>query len=528
MIALYLRLSMADGDLGIDHKDVSNSIENQKALLKNYLQDHPEITGEVAEYADDGYTGTNFNRPAFQRMIEDCRKGTVNTILVKDLSRLGRNYIEVGDYIEQLFPMLGIRFISVTQNYDSNDFIGVGMDFGMQIHNLVASLYSRDISKKQRSAKQIKRKQGISTAGSAPYGYIKDPERKGRFKIDPEAAEIVRKIFGKAIAGCSILSIVEALNEEGIPTPHEYNKEKQIWKNLDSCKTTETECLWNCDKVRRIIQRYDYTGAFVEGRSTPVAIGSSHTRKKPVESWDIIDGLNEPIVSREEYELANSIIRNVNRTKCIAERKYLLKGKVRCGNCRLSLTYVDATIEEVFFCNHKRVTGKHSACCGTNYSARKVEQLVFDSLKNICRVLSWVGQQAEKEHREAVKAFMEKDIAAMDKEIADLRNEKLRQYEAYADGHMSREVFMEKKKRLTEKLDALIQKKDDIQKEHILKNGDFQRIKEKTDMADTFLGEEKLTREMVEIFIDQVYVYDEDHIEIVYKFEDEMSQLLNR
>lgn len=528
MVALYLRLSMSDGDLGIDHKDVSNSIENQKALLKNYLQDHPEITGEVTEYADDGYTGTNFNRPAFKRMIEDCRKGIVNTVLVKDLSRLGRNYIEVGDYVEQLFSMLGIRFISVTQNYDSNDYLGVGMDFGMQINNLVASLYSRDMSKKQRSTRQIKRKQGIAMAGSAPYGYIKNPDLKGRFKVDPEAARVVRKIFEKAIAGNSILSIAEALNEEGIPTPYEYNKEKQHWKNLECSKTPESECLWDRAKVRRIIQRYDYTGAFVEGRTTPAAIGSSHTRKKPVANWDIIDGLNEPIVSKEEYELANTVIRTVHRPDYLVDRKYLLKGKVRCGNCRLSLTYVDGTTEGTFHCNHKRSTGKHSACCEANYSARKLEQLVFDSLKNICQVLSWVGQQEELEHREAVRAFMETDIAAMDKEIASLRNEKLRQYEAYADGHMSKDVFMEKKKQLTEKLDALIQKKDAIQKEHILQNGAYQDVKEITDLADSFLGEESLTRKMVETFIKQIYVYDEDHIEIIYNFEDDIRKILDR
>lgn len=528
MIALYLRLSMSDGDLGVDRKDTSNSIENQKLLLRGYLEDHPEITGEVAEYADDGYTGTNFNRPAFKRMIEDCQKGVVNTILVKDLSRLGRNYIEVGDYVEQLFPILGIRFISVTQNYDSNDFIGVGMDFGMQINNLVASLYSRDMSKKMRSTKATKRKQGILTAGAAPYGYIKDKNRKGRFVIDPEAAEVVRKIFDKAIAGHDMRSIAEELNEEGIDTPHEYNQRTQVWKNLDSAKTPKSETLWNTAKVRRIIQRYDYTGAFVEGRTMPVAIGSSHKRKKPEYEWAIIDGLNEAIVSPEEFELANAIIRSSNRPAYSQNRKYLLKGKIKCGTCKLKMAYGDKTIEPIFYCVHKISTGKHSACCSAHYSEKTIEQLVFHSLKNVCKVLSTVGHQAEQEHRASIKAYMEKDIAAMDKEIELLRNDKVRQYEDYAEGHLSRDVYLEKKKQLSEKLDALIHEKDELQKEHILKNKDFQVVKELKDLADTFLGEQKLTKKMVDHFIKEVVVYDEKHIEIIYKFEDKFKEIMEK
>ncbi|MBE6018656.1 MAG: hypothetical protein E7233_13825, partial [Lachnospiraceae bacterium] len=170
MIALYLRLSLADGDLGNDGKDESNSIESQRAILWDYIHQRDDISGEVEEYIDDGYSGTNFNRPAFQTMLEDMKKGKIVTMLTKDLSRLGRNYIEVGDYIEQIFPMLGVRYIAVNSNYDSNEYLGFTGGLDMSFMNLVNTLYSKDLSKKWRSSVETKWKNGISTSGRMPLG----------------------------------------------------------------------------------------------------------------------------------------------------------------------------------------------------------------------------------------------------------------------------------------------------------------------------------------------------------------------
>ena len=164
-IAFYLRLSVADGDLGKNDKDESNSIENQRILLQTYLKAKELSENDIAEYIDDGYSGLNFDRPAFQRMIEDAKQGKIDTILVKDLSRLGRDYICVGDYLEQIFPVLGIRFIAVNTNYDSNQFLGKTMGLEMSIGNLINTLYSKDLSKKYKTAIQTKWKQGISTSG---------------------------------------------------------------------------------------------------------------------------------------------------------------------------------------------------------------------------------------------------------------------------------------------------------------------------------------------------------------------------
>ena len=198
VIAIYLRLSCEDTD--INSKDESNSIENQRTLLVNFLQDRDDLVDEYIEYVDDGYTGTNFERPEFKRMIEDAKAGKIDTIIVKDFSRFGRDYIGVGDYLEQILPILGIRFISVNNNYDSNDYFGKTMGMDMAIHNLVNNLYSKDISKKIKSALRVKWKNGQWTGGKPPFGYLRDTET-GEWVIDPVAGKYVRAIFDKAIEG---------------------------------------------------------------------------------------------------------------------------------------------------------------------------------------------------------------------------------------------------------------------------------------------------------------------------------------
>ena len=203
---LYLRLSIADGDLGKENKDESNSIDNQRLLLVSFITDREDMSDEYIEYVDDGYSGTNFDRPAFKKMIEDAKAGKIDTVIVKDFSRFGRDYIGVGDYLEQVFPLLGIRFISLNNNYDSKEYIGKTMGLDMAINNLVNNLYSKDISKKLKSALKVKWKNGKWTGSKPPFGYLKDEEH-GCWKIDPVAGKYVRMIFDKAMEGCNTSQI---------------------------------------------------------------------------------------------------------------------------------------------------------------------------------------------------------------------------------------------------------------------------------------------------------------------------------
>ena len=226
-IAFYLRLSLTDGDLGKDHKEESNSIENQRLLLQSFVEAREDLYGDIREFIDDGYSGTNFERPAFKEMIEEAKKGKIQVIIVKDFSRLGRDYIGVGDYLEQVLPILGIRFISLNNNYDSNDYLGKTMGMDMAIHNLVNNLYSKDISKKLKSALRVKWRNGQWTGGKPPFGYLRNKET-GEWLIDPVAGKYVRMVFDKAIEGCNTSQISYYMNEKKIPTPGRYNNENGL------------------------------------------------------------------------------------------------------------------------------------------------------------------------------------------------------------------------------------------------------------------------------------------------------------
>lgn len=226
MIAAYQRISRADGDLGKDGKDKSNSIENQKELIQRYISHKESLQNlPVMDFVDDGYTGSNFDRPGFQKMMDGVRSGEIDTIIVKDLSRFGRDYIGVGEYMEQIFPLLGVRLISINDNYDSSNYNGTTLGMDLVVSNLVNTMYCRDAGKKLRTANRVKWRKGISTASAAPFGYQFDPNRKGSYIIDPPAAKIVRRIFDLAILGLGTREIAMALNDENAPVPSVYNRE---------------------------------------------------------------------------------------------------------------------------------------------------------------------------------------------------------------------------------------------------------------------------------------------------------------
>ena len=227
-IAIYLRLSLADGDLKKGSKDESNSIENQRMLLHDYIGKQEDLFGEIVEYVDDGYTGTNFNRPAFQKMIVDLKQGNIKVIMVKDLSRLGRDYIGVGDYIEQIFPLMGVRFIAVNNSFDSMKLNNGTPGIEVAVSNLVNNMYSRDIAKKIRAALETNWKNGKATCTNVPFGYVWNKKGGRRWEIDPEAAVCVKKVFELALSGCNTTQIAYGMNELNLPTPGLYAKRKNL------------------------------------------------------------------------------------------------------------------------------------------------------------------------------------------------------------------------------------------------------------------------------------------------------------
>jgi len=522
-IAIYLRLSEADGDLGVDGKDESNSIENQRTLLHNYIDAREDLDGEIVEYVDDGYSGTNFDRPSFKRMIEDAKKGKIQVIIVKDLSRLGRDYIVAGDYIEQIFPMLQIRFIAANNGYDSGKNNNAGMGFDIAISNLINTFYSRDLSKKMKAANKIRWKNGISTSGHAPFGYVKSLEEKGKFVIDPDAAKIVRFIFERAMEGRNTSEIVHMLNENKYPTPWVYNQTKKHWK-LSEPVTAEKERLWDSSMVCRVLRKYDYTGAMVMGRKRSLTVGAKKGKLQPQSEWTVVEGIHEPIVTQEEFKLANLVIRQRKPHDFVIGQNYALKGKVRCGNCRRCLYYEATTYKEYFVCRHGKQIGKHSECCKEEYPVEHIDALVWEALKKQLSTLESLGVKARDKAKEQMKA-VKISRKFLEGEIVKLKAEKIRQYELYADGVTSKQQYLRKKTELSATLENLEQDCKAQAEEYDYQNELWESASTLSEMAKSFAGETKLSRQLVSAFIENVYIYDPKRVEIIFRHEDEVVRL---
>lgn len=320
--AVYLRLSKEDGDVAEGSRLISNSISNQKALIMDFLKSHTEIKVHSV-YADDGYSGVNFEHPNFQRMLEDIRGGIINCVIVKDLSRFGRNYIEAGRYIEKIFPMMGVRFIAVTDGYDSLNNAG-GSEMMVPFKNLINDAYSRDISIKIRSNLEVKRKRGEYTGAFVAYGYQKSPEDKNQIVIDEYAAGVVKDIFRMKLLGMSQQAIADALNDKGILPPLAYKN--SIGIRLKTSFDTGEPLKWNPVSITRVLKNEIYTGVLIQGKQTTPNYKVKTRIIKPESQWTRTEDSHEAIISRRDFELVQELLGLDTRCTPGGGRVYPLAG----------------------------------------------------------------------------------------------------------------------------------------------------------------------------------------------------------
>lgn len=304
--AAYIRLSREDGD-----KAESDSIMNQKEMLRTYVENHGELVFKDF-YVDDGYSGTNFSRPGFQKMMRDIERGEIDCIVVKDLSRFGRDYIETGRYLERYFPEKGVRFIAVADRIDS---LERTYNLFLPLKNILNEQYARDISEKVHATMRSKQKSGQFIGAFAAYGYRKDPENKNHLLVDEQAASIVRKIFTEYMEGKSIREIAEELNAQKIPSPSAYKKQKgQKFRNG---KNISEDQPWTYSGVCRILHSELYTGAMVQGKKEQYM----HRRQRQCrpEEWIVVKGTHEALIEPDLWKMVQSKLRERagNRKKVI-------------------------------------------------------------------------------------------------------------------------------------------------------------------------------------------------------------------
>ena len=322
---MYLRLSREDGD-----STESNSISNQRQIIKSYARDNDFKV--VAEYVDDGFSGSNFDRPKFKKMIQDLEEKKFKTIIVKDLSRFGRDYIESGKYLQKIFPEKGIRFISVNDNYDSENADVSDTHLILPIRNFINDSYCRDISMKVKSSKEIKRKNGEFIGAFAPFGYKKDSKNKHKLVVDTEVSHIIERIFNMKIDGYSSKTIADFLNSIGCVTP---SKHKENSGDNHTTGFIVKDSKWDAKMVNRIITNKVYIGVLEQGKTRKLNYKSKREVEVNEEDWIVINDSHKPIISKSIYALANKMmLRDVKQS---ADIPHILSGMLYCKDCGSSM-----------------------------------------------------------------------------------------------------------------------------------------------------------------------------------------------
>lgn len=530
-VGLYIRLSKEDSGKGNQ-----NTVENQQNLLQDYVKDKPDM--KVYEvYTDNGFSGTNFERPAFQKMMEDAKRGMINCIIVKDLSRFGRSYLEMGNYLEKIFPFLRIRFISVTDHFDTyavssekDRTSSSGMD--VPLKNIINEVYAKDISRKVGSAIEIKKKEGKCGGGVAPYGYRKSRTVKGRYEVDEEAAEVVRYIFKLRSQGCGYCSIVKALNEKGILSPSAYRYEKGILKSQRM-----PEALWKIHAIEDMLRDEVYLGNMVRGKTHSAMHKGEKRHRVPRSEWIIVEGTHEPIVSEELFHVVQAVNEKKaqeHRDKLLKalehpKRENLFKGKIFCGDCGITMGYTaDNKKSGNYYCANYKGTGA-MACVKKSISAKKLEKAVVEAIQTHLRAFTENKAAIQSRNRRAETG---KRREALNQEIGELRKKaelcrrKLSgSYLDYKDKLLTLQEYLTLKEKYQITLTEA--EADCRAKERLLSemHEEYGEEMELSHMAERYAGQMVLSKDVVDSLIERIEVFSKGRIHIMFRFADEYQRV---
>ncbi len=513
----YFRLSREDGD-----KTESDSIVNQRALVKEFLKTHPDIQ-IYHERVDDGFSGVNFERPAFKQMLEDIKAGEVNCVIVKDLSRFGRDYIEAGRYIEKIFPYLGVRFIAINDSIDTAFGLNGADEMLIPFKNLINDAYCRDISIKIRSHLDIKRKNGQYIGSFAPYGYQKSPDDKNKLIVDEKAASVVRQIFKWKIEGMSGERIAEKLNELGIPTPMEYKHRNG--ENFQCGFRRKAVPKWQANGVNYILRNEVYTGVLLQGKTASPNYKVRKRTKKDKKDWIRCEDSHEAIVSKEDFQMVHSFFGNDTRVAPEEKILYLFSGFVKCGHCNGNMTRKSIPVKDKRYVYLVCIENKNKAGCTNNKGIplEKFEKVVLQVINLYIESAFELGQLLELADEVFYHGyFVEKiyeDIMDKELEIEKKRQYASSVYQDYKEGILSKEEYLELKqmyetenqkyqKELSE-LNHKAQSQQSAVNETKIWQEHFNRRK---------ITVEQLNREVLVELIDKIYVYPDQKLDIYFKF----------
>lgn len=518
-IAKYLRISTEDIDMDGFGKFESNSIGNQRALLDDYISKMPETDVQILEMLDDGRTGTNFVRPGAQKIIEMAQSGEIQCIIVKDLSRWGRNFLEVGDFLEQKFPAWGVRFISINDMYDSALLNGTTGGIDTAFKNLIYEMYSQDLSEKVRAAKMSLAKQGKNSNAQSFYGYIKDPQDVRKFVIDEPAAKIVKRIFDLTCEGITASHIAKMLNDEGVLSPQKRKMElgsKRRWRNSEIS-------FWYGSIISLILRDERYTGKWIYGKTRKDIVSDQKLSLVPKDDWIVVDNAIPAIISQEQYDKARVIATGRSRPKANHSKTNLIfAGKLKCSYCGKGMRATHKKDSVKYSCDTRRVT-KAYGCKDFIVLEKDIYITVLAALQQRCAFADKARKdfEAKLERLTPNIESLTADISKYERLIEKTETSKMGLWEKFQTGQISAEGFQ-----------GEIEKADKQIEHHITK---ISHIKDKISKLEMESGQEnifverfsryaglnELTREIIMEFIKEIKIFSQDKIEIVFSYGDE-------
>lgn len=531
--AIYVRLSVENS--GKD--DDGDSIENQTGICREYVDARPYLN-LYGIYSDNGEKGWKFDRPEFTRMMDDVKAGKVDCIVVKDLSRFGRDYIETGNYLEKIFPFLGVRFISITDSYDSFSCDDAESALMVPLKNMVNDVYAKDISRKIITSFRQRQEKGDFLPGNTPYGYIKSETRQFRYEVDEKVAPYIRMLFEWKAEGVSHAEMARRLNEMGAVTPSMRKVELGIW-HAEKYRHT----VWGGRTLTDILTNPVYTGALVYGRMPKSLYEGIRVHRAPKEEWRILEGMHEPIVSRELFDRVQEIFDEHRKT--IAE-KYSkneknregidnrFRGRIVCGDCGKNMRFlrVQAKYRKGMYGTYTcggYIDSRRARCSRHYIRASEVEDAVSAAIREQLAQAADMeetmartkGGSGEKNRLDAFSAR----ISRLVQEISKTNARRQGLYEDYVSGMLdegeyqyARKEYEDRAGRLNRELDEARKEKEQFQAVFSRDNRWLRKIR----MAD---GAAELTDEIIGELVDEVRIFEDRRVEIVFKYTEDRKKL---
>lgn len=524
-VGLYIRLSREDGD-----KEESSSVTNQREILKRYVSEQPNFF-IVKEYVDDGWTGTNFDRPKFKEMIEDIEAGIIDTVITKDLSRLGRERLGVGHYTEIYFPEHNVRYIALLDNIDT--YMDAGMNDMAPFKGVINDMYVRDISKKIRSSLIERKKAGNFLGVTAPYGYQKDPNNKFHLIINEKEAEVVKRVFRLYLEGNGLTRIAQILTKDGIPVPGES-------RDIGKTRRTALYSSWKQTTIRRILDNRVYLGELVQFKRRKINYKSKRRITVPEEERYICRGTHEAIIDEESFNTVQNILKK-NKSFKGTKHDYLFKGLLFCSECgaRLNVTYSNYALKRYGEYRYTTICYSYSRlysdiCTRHSNSIPELEEVLIKHIKEVCsryinenlqdELISMAKKQKQFELKQITN---EKKLETLEQKISDIGLYIKNLYMDKVKGVVSENDYVSLVADFTKDRDNLIKEKEELikiinnQKPQIDETAKIEKL------AKEFLSLEKPTKQLLNELIEKITISENKEINIYFKFNElnEMKEI---